>query len=98
MRITRTPSARLIDRSRERKDLPSHVDLGAVKVVLDKKRGDLSIGHQLMGLLPEDGEAVEYWTLIDADGPGKGATAKALAELKAPQTRFRGADFHGQSR
>lgn len=88
-------ATRMVDRTRERNDLPGYLDLASVKVTLDSVSGEVTIGQQLFGLLPKDGNPVEFWYLIDTDGAVIGANQVQLEGIReeAPTSRFRGADL-----
>ena len=69
------------------------LDIASVRVVHDKWRKQVYFAVQLYGLVDaEDGEALTYWTLVDAD-PGQEATPDNLRRAGLPEAEFGGADL-----
>ena len=90
---TEVVATRQTDKVRETPGLAAYLDLSSVKATLDLKKNELWLTQQLFGLLPKKAASAQYWFLVDADGPDKGAGAAELATAGVPQTRFRGADL-----
>jgi hypothetical protein len=91
---------RLVDQNPDKLDR-AYLDLASVKVAVDHEGGEVHIGQQLMGLIPEDfpsDESLEdiapsYAFLADTDNDqDTGAFRRQLEELGIP-SKFDGADL-----
>jgi hypothetical protein len=75
-------------------NVPRYLDLSLLRVALDTKRNNVSVGQQLFDLIPLGPRNLEYWTLIDRDNNTKtGANANTLQSIGVPRTKFMGADL-----
>jgi hypothetical protein len=75
-------------------NVPPYLDLSLMRIALDTKTNNLSVGQQLFDLIPQGPRNLEYWTLIDSDNNTKtGASANTLQGIGVPRTKFMGADL-----
>lgn len=84
---------RQVDRVQEREEVPAHFDLASVRAAVDQAEGLFLLDQQLFGLIPKEGEAQQFWSLLDVDDGQQGADPDLLRRIGAPETRFAGADF-----
>lgn len=75
------------------KKLAPYYDLTALSAYLDKDNKRFGLDARLMGLLPQEGEPLTLWYLVDVNGPKAGAQPEMLKKLGVPETAFRGADL-----
>lgn len=86
-------ATRIVDRKPRNKDILPCLDITSVRATLDKALGEMTIGTHLYGLIPKREDMFHFWYFVDTDGKSKGFHAKQLAEIKAPETKFTGAEF-----
>jgi hypothetical protein len=80
---------------REDPELPAHLDLASVRVVLDTQADRLYMEQQLFGLIPEQRAPVGFVFLVDVDGPESGMTPEQMRELGIPEAEVTGIDLIG---
>lgn len=76
-------------------ELPAHLDLASVRVVLDTEADRIYMEQQLFGLIPEQRTPVNFVFLVDVDGPESGMNPEQMRELRVPQEDLRGIDMIG---
>ena len=87
----RFAAVRRVDATRERDDVPRHLDLAGIKVSIDKAEGIVYLDQQLLGIAPERDARYSAWYLIDSESE-QGATPESLAEIGVPVNAFTGVD------
>jgi hypothetical protein len=75
-------------------NIPPHLDLASVKVVLDRQANQIHIGQQLMGLVPKRSEStLTYAYLVDTDNNDVTGCSGETLQQWGIQTDFTGADL-----
>jgi hypothetical protein len=76
----------------ENKTLPPYLDFSSAKVTRDPSK--ITFSERLFGLIPDQAQNLQYWTLVDTDNdPVTGANQQLLTNIGVPNTNFNGTDL-----
>jgi hypothetical protein len=75
-------------------NVTSFLDLSVFPIELNTAENKVSLGQQLLGVIPRNTGLLQYWTLVDIDNnSGTGATPQMLQAIGLQQSNFQGAEL-----
>jgi hypothetical protein len=82
------------EKSSDGGNAPLHLDLSALRIILNTTENSVHLGHELMGIIPNQTKILQYWNLINTDNDNSsGADEEVLKKLGAPNANFTGTDL-----